>query len=787
MAMLRNSRLRLNKYRIPLRISAGIIFVLIITYFWLKPSQSLLDTIYFSQVVYDRNGKELRLTLSKDEKYRIYAHVNVAGSLLRDATILKEDKYFYYHPGINIASLFRAFYQTYIQGDRKIGGSTITMQVARILFGINTKNIPGKLKQMAAALYLELYYSKDDILEAYINIVPCGGNIEGFAAGALIFFGKELIDLSLQQVLFLAVLPQNPSAFHPKTGYFDNRIIEARERLYGLWKTNYPSQADKAVHLEMTPETQYNIPFHAPHYSNSLLEKYNNSNKIYSTLDLKIQTNITRITQRYIQRNKAKGIYNAAVLLVDSDNMQILASLGSADFFDDKINGQVNGTRSRRSPGSALKPFIYGLAMDQGLIHPMTMLKDTPTSFSSYSPDNFERDFKGPLKATEALITSRNVPAVVLASKINPDLHDFIKKADIGNLKNKDHYGLSIVLGSAEITMEELVALYGILANNGNYQKLNDSFMHDSTTFISSGFLSPEVCYLIKNILSKNPAPHAPRNIWQSAKNLTVAYKTGTSIGFKDCWSIGIFNRFIIAVWLGNFDGYGNPILNGRYMAAPLMFEIIESVLPELQHNEDMNINNIPYSISRVEICDASGQIAHRHCLRKTSTLFIPGKSPITKCSICREIYINIKNGYRTLEKEGKFVKKQVYEFWPTDLLALFRQAGIPRKTPPPFEPAANHNAFAGQGLRPEIVSPLENTEYIIYEETNTYTNLPLKAIFDADVNEVYWFIDGQFIGKAMPDETQYWTLNPGVFNIAVVDDHWRSSHRKIEIKLATN
>lgn len=780
----------LNKYKRLIPFVGGGCFILIIVYYLFKPSQELLGTMDFSQVVYDRNKQVLRITLSGDDKFRIYSHLNSTGPMIKKAVLLKEDQYFYFHPGINPVSIVRAFIKTYLTSDKKLGGSTISMQVVRLLYDMKTRTIWGKLKQIFRALYLELYYSKNDILEAYINIAPCGGNIEGFAAAASIYFGKELYDITLQEALFLAVLPQSPSSFIPMTQTVQGNLTEARQRLFSKWEEEHPKTTVHSAHSNMPLNIQYCVPFYAPHFTTGLLGKYTKKDKIYSTLDLKLQKTVTRLTKRYIQRKKMLGVNNAAVLLVDADNMQILASLGSADFFNEEIQGQVDGTRARRSPGSTLKPFIYALSMEQGLIHPMTMLKDSPTSFSAYSPDNYERDFKGPIKAWEALITSRNIPAVYLASIIKePDLYDFLYKSGLGNLKEKDYYGLSIVLGSAEFSMQELVTLYGIISNNGTYSNLKDTFYREEN--ISNHpikMLSEEVCFLIKNILRKNPRPSAINSISNENTNGPVAYKTGTSIGFKDCWSIGMFDSYILAVWLGNFDGYGNPVFNGRYLATPLLFEIIDSILPEIKKEKrDYEIDFLPETVKRIEVCAISGQLPHPYCAYRVNTLYIPGKSPIHKCDICREIYVDTTTGFRTFKQQGRHIIKRVCEFWPTDLLMLFRKAGIPRKTPPVFDPHENLDLLSNSGIPPKIVSPLKDTEYILSQDDESFNNLPLKAIVDADVEEIYWFVDEMYIGKANPDETQFWSLKPGTFQIGITDDHGRSDSRTVRISLASN
>jgi penicillin-binding protein 1C len=783
------------------------IFLLIITLYWfIKPSGGILSEYGFSQVVYSKDKKVLRITLSKDEKYRIYTHINSSGPLIKEAVLLKEDQYFYYHPGINLISIARAINETYIKRSARVGGSTITMQVARLHYGLRTKTILGKLKQMFYALYLELYYSKDEILEAYLNLAPCGGNIEGFSAASLVYFDKELSEITLQEALFLSILPQNPSAYSPRRKEIPTELTNARHRLFELWQKENESNLtqDKVSHSRMPLNIHYSTPYRAPHFTNYVLDEYKNEKRIYTTLNTKQQDIVERLTRQYVQRKSAFGVKNAAVLLVDYQNgMEVLASLGSVDFFNEKIQGQVDGTRARRSPGSTLKPFIYALAMDQGIIHPMTMLKDAPSSFSGYAPDNYELDFKGPVKAWEALINSRNVPAVYLASKIhNPDLYDLLKSLDLGDLKPKKHYGLSIALGSAEFSMRELVSLYGILANNGVYQRVSDVYRSNSHLQEVSNhhYLSHEACWLTKNILRKNPKPNFHRllaygNQYNSNEKLSaISYKTGTSIGFKDCWSIGIFDKYILAVWLGNFDGYGNPIFNGRKLATPLLFEIAtnimteDSKLPGYEMSEEMLY--IPPGVREIEVCAASGQIANSNCQRKLKTHFIPGKSSIKKCEICREILINTKTGYR-VHKEGKNVSKKVYEFWTTDLLRIFRKAGVPRKTPPIFDPLeiknGNELANNNKGIAPKIISPMHNTEYFVSPGESKFNDLPLKAIADADVDEIYWFIDEEFIGRSKPGETQFWSLQPGTFQVGVLDDKGRSNSVTLKIGVAMN
>ena len=356
-----------------------LLLVLLIPYFIFKPSGGILADKDFSQVVYTRDKDVLRITLSDDDKYRMFSHINASSPLIKKALLLKEDRYFYYHPGVNPIAILRAITETYILGNVRIGGSTITMQVVRLYYGMKTRTILGKLKQMAYAMYLELYYSKDDILEAYINLAPCGGNIEGFAAASLIYFEKDLSEINLQEALFLSVLPQNPSKYNPRKREIPAELTNARMRLFKQWQevNEEKPTSDEITHSKMALNMSYFTPYRAPHFTTSILNTFKDENRIYTTLDWKLQKLITRLTKQYVHRKSPLGVKNSAVLLVDyENNMEVVASLGSVDFFNQKIQGQVDGTRARRSPGSTLKPLLYALAMDQGVIHPMTMLKD---------------------------------------------------------------------------------------------------------------------------------------------------------------------------------------------------------------------------------------------------------------------------------------------------------------------------------------------------------------------------------------------------------------------------
>ncbi len=644
-----------------------------------------LEEIPWSTAVYDRNGNLLRLTLSADEKYRLRADMGEFPPAFMEALLLKEDRGFFLHPGVNVPALARAAWHSLIRRDYRAGGSTITMQAARLLYHRDTDSILGKARQVLDALVLELAYPKRRIFEAYASLVPCGRNVEGFPAASLLYFRKPLASLSLSEVFLLCSLPQRPNqdaAMDPVES-----LRPARDRLYQAWTARHPGDRELAVQFALPQELRLSLPFEAPHAVNSLLAGHPGQRRIRSTIDLRLQKALERILHGYRERHASYGIRNACALLVRRRSMEVLAEVGSADFFDSEIAGQVNGTEARRSPGSALKPFLYALAMDQSIIQPMTMLKDAPIHFSGYNPDNFDNDFEGPITAKDALIKSRNVPAVYLSQKVkNPDLYDFLSTAGVGQLRPKADYGASIALGTAEVTMKEVATLYGVLANGGRLRPLQQT-MDAPLSRVGKPLLSPQAAWLVLRILRDKPRPDDLGTGPMLARPRPCAWKTGTSIGFRDAWAVGIFDSFILCVWVGNFDGSGNPQFVGLQAAAPLMFEIIDALRAgglAADYAADGTVEEPP-GIITTRVCAVSGKIPGPFCPTLVDTLFIPGTSPIDVCDVHQQVFVDARTGLRRSRPIAGVTKTEVFEIWPSDLLDLFEKAGLPRRQPPAF------------------------------------------------------------------------------------------------------
>ncbi len=813
--------------------AAWILVLFLLAIFLLRVlSPSLKSDVSFSQAIYDRSGKLIRLTLSRDEKYRLWLPLKAISPVLVNATLLHEDKLFRFHPGVSPASLGRAIWHTYVKKDRKVGGSTITMQLARIKYDINSRTITGKTIQILAAFWLELLYSKNDILEAYLNFVPYGLNIEGVGAASLIYFHKNADKLTLTDALTLSVIPQSPARRisevrsqqdNPPQSPFPDSIIRgqvskggisnseesnpplakggkggferklsgnalqiARAALFAKWIRKYPNDKDQksVVDLPIVLKRPSDLPFLAPHFANEVRELDPFDPVLHTTLDLRLQKLIERHVKSYVEANRQKGINNAVVLLVDHRTLEVKSLIGSSDFFDQKIDGQVNGARAKRSPGSALKPFIYGLGIDQGLLHPLTMLKDAPMSFGAYNPENFDNEFAGPIKAKDALVKSRNVPAVDIASRLtSPGLHGFLLKAGITRMREESFYGMSLALGSAEVSMEELVQLYAMLENGGELKRLK--FLKSQKKEEGTRLLSKEASYLVLDILSDNPNPlQGFRTDW-IRDHLAVSWKTGTSFGFRDAWSVGIVGPYALAVWIGNFDGEGNPAFIGREAAAPLFFEIIDSLKSQDHGIGEFSGKGLAdLDLTKVEVCTLSGGLPGPDCKQRVSTWFIPGKSPIAKCAVHRRISINSRTGLRACIDGGPGTRSEVYEFWSSDLIAIFRQAGIPRRVPPPYEPGCRMEEVSSRGSGPQITSPRDGVVYSLRAGSLKDERVPFTAVTDADTKTIHWFVSEEYLGSSDSGKTFFWTPKPGRFVVRAVDDHGRSAVREVATQM---
>ncbi len=757
---------------------------------WPHPPLSQFEAS--STAVYDDHGRLLRLTLASDDRYRLWVPLHEMPPALVQGVLLHEDAWFRWHPGFNPVSLLRGAWVTYVRGGNRQGGSTVTMQLARLVYHLNTRSPGGKMHQVLHSLQLELCYSKDEILEAYLNYAPYGRNIEGAGAASLVYFDKPVKQLSLPEALTLAVIPQDPSRRVRESATEDNaaagsdlmspRLTAARARLFQRWLHAHPQDMATAslFQLPLQLRSPEHLPFAAPHFVEEVLAdarlRGEVSPDVRTTLDIDLQHLVERQLKNHVQRYAERGVRNAVALVVDTRDMGIKALVGSADYFDAGIAGKVNGALAKRSPGSTLKPFIYALGMDQGVLHPQTVLRDVPTSFGPFTPENFDGRFLGPVTATDALVRSRNIPAVFVASKLaNPSFYDFLRDAGISRLADEDYYGLALVLGGGEVSMEELAKLYAMLANRGALQPLRRRV--DEPRGAGARVLSDAASFMVMDMLRQNPRPDDTA-IAQPG-HLPVYWKTGTSWGFRDAWTAGIVGPYVVVVWVGNFDGAGNPAFVGIETAAPLFFHIVDALqardpsLAEPAHAP-------PQNLKRVDVCLASGDLPNAWCPRRGATWFIPGKSPIRVSTVHRPVVVDAASGEPACPPyDPSKTRTEIFEYWPSDLAKVFRQAGIPRRKPP----ALPDCTAADDGQPPQIVSPLRGEVYTRRLSRGGEERIAFNATVDAGVQTLYWFVNDGFVGAATPGDPLLWRpAGAGEYTLRAIDDRGRADARALRV-----
>ena len=742
---------------------------------WLCPKPSLYpETFAFSRAMTDRDNQVIHLALTRDGKYRLRTPLADLSTNVVKATLELEDRHFFEHPGVNPLSMLRALWGV-VSGTRKGGGSTLTMQLARLRWNLRTTRVTGKLVQLLRALQLERHYAKDELLEAYFNLAPYGGNVEGIGAASLLWCGKAAQDLSLREATALAVLPQSPTRRRP---FVAKENVEHSKAMRRLWQRLAPRNDPLDEGYTLQPEAK--VPREAPHLARRLFQEQPQQEMVHSTLDMPKQRVIEQTLRDHIVDQRDLGIDNGCALLVHAPTREVLAYVGSAGFLDSEIQGQVDGVQARRSPGSALKPFIYALAMQQGLIHPRSLVRDGRLTFADYNPENFDREFTGPVPAAEALYRSRNIPAVALTQKLaSPRLYDFLKQVGVAFPKPESHYGLALPLGGAEVSMEELAELYALLASDGIPRRLRkvastsvESGDVRISTEVEATLLSDEARYLTREMLRSPPGSEV-------VSDPELNWKTGTSHGFRDAWAAGMHGDYVLVVWLGNFNGKANPALVARQCAAPLLFEMFQRLaLPRRRALA-------PAGVDQVELCAVSGQLPTPACQHRTMGGFIPGVSPITPCEIHREILIDSTSGLRVTRDDGtRALRREVWEFWPPDMLEMFRQAGLPRRDPPAYAPGEAPLASAQTDSAPRIVSPLPKRTYTLQARDPARQSIPLRADAAAGVRQVFWFAGSQFLGASSPVQPLLWKAKSGSWTLQVLDDQGRRSQCSVTVEV---
>ena len=517
-----------------------------------------------SHIVLDRDGHLLRAYATSEGRWRLPATVNDVDPRFLRLLFAYEDKRFYEHGGIDVLALGRAAAQLVTHGHIVSGGSTLTMQVARLLEPREHRSFGAKLRQITRALELEHALSKKQILALYLTLAPYGGNLEGIRAASLSYFGKEPKKLTLAEAALLVALPQSPELRRPDR--FPGAARAARDRVLDRALAAGVVPRDEVAHAKdmPVPHGRKPLPVLAPHSADQVVGAEPNIRVHRLTIDASLQRSLQELA-----RDRARALgpkISVAILAVDNETGEVRARVGSADYFDDSRAGQVDMTQALRSPGSTLKPFIYGLAFEDGLLHPETLIDDKPIRFGNYAPENFDLTFQGTVTVRRALQMSLNVPAIAVLNKVGVSrLSARLTQAGAALVLPKGEApGLAMGLGGVGIKLSDLVMLYTGLAREGSVLPLRER--EDVIAASARRLLDPVAAWYVGNILIGAPPP-------DNAMPGRVAFKTGTSYGYRDAWAVGYDGRMTIGVWVGRPDGAPVPGLYGRGSAAPVLFD----------------------------------------------------------------------------------------------------------------------------------------------------------------------------------------------------------------------
>jgi len=730
-----------------------------------------------STIVRDRNGELLRAFLAPDQMWRIRVNAEEIAPALKTTVIAYEDKYFYWHVGINPVAVARAAIAN-LQARRVVqGGSTITMQVARLMEP-KERTLANKLVEAFRALQLEWRYSKDEILTFYFNLAPYGGNIVGAGAAAYFYFNKSADQLSLGESALLAAIPNSPNLYRPDLN--PRAAAHARQKILALLEQQGKT-SDRRVeeaNSEPLPRRRFDLPFLTPHLSEKLTQLYPHRERLETTIDASVQKLAQNILVTNIQPLRQRGINNGAIVVIENKSQDVLAMVGSADFFDEHNDGQVNGAMSPRSPGSALKPFIYALGFEHGLISPQSLLYDVPVEYGGFKPVNYDDQYHGAVTVEDALIRSLNVPAVNLYAQLGEQgIYGFLQEAGVTTLpKTREYYGLSLILGGCEVTLLELTNLYAGLANRGRFRPYRLLTSLDQVE--GKTLLSPGACYLATDILSQLRRPELPA-VWDASISIpTVAWKTGTSYGHRDAWSIGYTPRCTIGVWAGNFDGKGVPGLVGAEVAAPILFALFNA----LEKPSGSNWFLQPAGVEHRQVCSISGMPLSEFCATAKDERFLPGISPNQGCSIHQLLFVDKKTGQRLCShcRVGKKVSEKIVEQWPAEIATWLARTGYPIQRIPEHYSKCSKVAA---GETPVIRSPVANAEYKVRSGVNLrYQKILLDASVSNLSKRIYWFLNGRMIFSGDPREKVFMKPQKGRHTLMCMDDEGRSTEVKIRI-----
>lgn len=763
--------------------------MLLIAYYFCLPD-TLFD-VPTSTVIESREGVLLGAKIADDGQWR-FPELDSVPKKFKICIVQFEDGYFYNHPGFNPVSMTKALWQNMTSGEVKRGGSTLTQQVIRLSRKGTKRTYFEKIKEIILATRLEFRYSKEEILKLYASHAPFGGNVVGLDAAAWRYFGRRPQELSWAENATLAVLPNAPSLIYP--GKNQIRLKIKRNRL--LKKLFDQQIIDKLTYElaieEPLPQKPYKLPQTAAHLLDKVAETQKGK-RVQTSVKTYLQQETNAIVAKYYRELQQNQVYNAAVLILDVKTRKVLAYVGNTPT-DKAHQKDVNIIHKPRSTGSIMKPFLYTAILDAGDLLPNTLVVDVPTTIGNYNPKNFNGSYDGAVTAKRALSRSLNVPAVRMLQQFGLDkFYYYLKKLQLKDISyNPDHYGLSLILGGAESNLWDLCKTYVAFSstlnhfgeNSGQYftnEFCEPSFILNET--VDFGSLTAEKTifdagsmYLTYESLKEVNRPEGEENweFFDSSKQ--IAWKTGTSFGFRDAWAIGTTKDYVVGVWVGNADGEGRPGLVGTVAAAPILFDVFD-VLPKSEWFD------VPHDeLEEVDICTKSGYRASELCEEKEKQ-FIPRSGLKTKpCPYHMLVHLDLDERYQ-VNSSCQPLNQMVHKSWfvlPTLMEYYYQNKNPLYKTLPPFR----KDCTAEFQKSMDFIYPEEATKVFLPKDFDGNKNgVILRLAHSIPDTKVFWYLDETFLGTTETIHEMEIKPETGIHKITVVDALGNEAKRTIEIK----
>jgi penicillin-binding protein 1C len=734
-----------------------------------------------STQVVDRDGQLIREVRSRDGKLSSRISLAELSSSVVPALLAAEDARFYRHPGIDPIAIARAIAQALLQRKLVSGASTLTQQLARTVVP-RPRTIRGKWRELAIALRIEASLSKRQILEEYLNRVEFGPNLRGIDAASRYYFDKPAAQLDLAEAAALVAIPRGPTLYDPTRG--TSRLSLRRDRVLGrmLEQGLATAQAVRDARAEPLRLARGLVQGGTEHLVQGLVGgglapelRGERLQRVVTTIDSTLQREVAELARRAARDIADYGASAVSVIVVENETGDVLAYLGSPDFFEQRTLGQNDGARALRQPGSALKPFVYAEAMARLGMTPATLLPDLelrlPTPEGIYSPKNYDGRFHGPVRLREALQNSLNVPAVYTAARVGPErVLESLRRAGFSSLRgNAEHYGVGLALGDGEVKLSELACAYSMLARGGALLPLR---YYRSARLASGAELSrevprataviePRIAASLSDMLSDDLARSAEFGVaGPLAFAFPVAAKTGTSKGFRDNWAVGFSHQVTVAVWAGNFDGTPMTGSTGVTGAGPLFHEVMLAAMRGRERAELVDHRGLVPA----QICELSGELAGDSCPHRRREWFLPGHEPHAACDMHEVVALDPDNGLRA-GPGCRRVSHRVFERYPTEYENFARQAGRPL-APREFSARCPGTLRVVAEHAPELVFPSAHAEFVIDPGLRNDQEIVLEA--RAESEQLTFFVDERRLATVRAPFRIPWRLAPGTHCIRV-------------------